>query len=557
MNPDILKAYLIKLGIQVENAEFEKLKRVLDDITKAISKNAAEMTEAYTKAGSMVVGAIVSITGAIVTMASKVAEADMSYQLFAQRMYMSNDAAKAFKISTDALGQSLNEIAWNPELRKHYFELIDQVKGMKTPDGAQNQLRTLRDIGFEWTRLKVEATSAMEWITFHLFKLNKGELFGFKDLLAKANDSIQKNMPEWTAKIASFLNIALQLGRDVALTLAGLGRVLGLLWTAGDKVFGAMPQWAKTINVFLLALVPLLFGSPLIRGIAMAASVLLLLDDAIAHFEGRSSHPFLAFFWDIGEAIFLGITKKVMQALIAWEHLSAFIHGNPMKTSVWDDLKNFGLDFDKETKSIKDERESKVAGFKNRLGQTESGGRYDVPGPQTSHGQAYGKYQIMPESWRGWSVNAGLPAGSPMSPENQEFVTNWRLKQLFEKYQGNEQLVAAAWVGGESRANRLKSGDLGPLGYSVGGGLKETVNDYIKKVTGSYYQYDQERKAAFAGEQRQSPQVSITHGDINVEVNASGTEYTPDQIADAINKKISQEMNKRDLMMNVEFTGVY
>lgn len=107
------------------------------------------------------------------------------------------------------------------------------------------------------------------------------------------------------------------------------------------------------------------------------------------------------------------------------------------------------------------------------IGGQESGGNYNAKNGRTG---ASGKYQIMPDNWPSWSREAGLPAGAEMTPENQEIVARFKLKQYYDKYGARG--AAIAWYGGE-----------GALKYSVdamnrkqGNGDEPSINEYADSV---------------------------------------------------------------------------
>ena len=107
-----IKDYLVGLGFQVDDKSYKAFLNKLNDTTKEIEKNASAITSLYLKAGTAVVSALVSITSATVALIDKTAEADLKYQKFALHMYTTNEIAKRLKITTDALGESLDDIAW-------------------------------------------------------------------------------------------------------------------------------------------------------------------------------------------------------------------------------------------------------------------------------------------------------------------------------------------------------------------------------------------------------------------------------------------------------------
>lgn len=84
------------------------------------------------------------------------------------------------------------------------------------------------------------------------------------------------------------------------------------------------------------------------------------------------------------------------------------------------------------------------------VAKQESGGNYEAQNARTG---AFGKYQIMPENWPKWSVEAGLPENADINdPENQEVVAKFKLGQYFDRYGAEGALVA--WYAGEVNGQR-------------------------------------------------------------------------------------------------------
>jgi len=113
--------------------------------------------------------------------------------------------------------------------------------------------------------------------------------------------------------------------------------------------------------------------------------------------------------------------------------------------------------------------------FVSAISGQESGGNYEAVNTRTG---AAGKFQIMPENWVPWSKQAGLPEGSSMTPENQEIVARYMLKQLYDAHGAKG--AAIAWYAGE-----------GALGYSEeaksrkqGAGDEPSINEYADSILG-------------------------------------------------------------------------
>lgn len=117
------------------------------------------------------------------------------------------------------------------------------------------------------------------------------------------------------------------------------------------------------------------------------------------------------------------------------------------------------------------------------FGIQESGGNYSAENGRT---HAFGKYQIMPKNWPSWSQEAGLPAGSEMTPENQEKVARFKLRQYYDKY--GAEGAAVAWYSGETNAQRWVSGKTtdvwGNTWDTPQHGNEPSIKEYAKSVTG-------------------------------------------------------------------------
>jgi hypothetical protein len=88
-----------------------------------------------------------------------------------------------------------------------------------------------------------------------------------------------------------------------------------------------------------------------------------------------------------------------------------------------------------------------LARFMYALGQVESGGNYYA---RNATSGAYGKYQIIPSSWRAWADRyLGDPNAKP-TPTNQEIVATAKVRALYAGLQSWRR-VAYWWLTGSSR----------------------------------------------------------------------------------------------------------
>ena len=169
---DTLRSYLISLGFGVDVASYRKMNQLLDQQKKMVMNSTGVMSNSYVQAGKTIAAVLIGVGAATVTLMDKVAKADLGYDLFGMKMYMTADAAKKVKIAVDALGYSMDEIAWNPELKKRFDQLIELQGSLQNKLGPdyKKTMREIRDIRFEFTKMRVEGEYMMQLLTAKLFK---------------------------------------------------------------------------------------------------------------------------------------------------------------------------------------------------------------------------------------------------------------------------------------------------------------------------------------------------------------------------------------------------
>ncbi len=324
-NPaDILKEYLVSLGFQIDSEAYRRFTDTVNKTTEQVTKSASEMAKGFAGSATVVTTAFAAIGFGTVELFSKIAKADMEYQKLAMHMFMSKDAAKDMKIATDALGESIQDIAWNPELRSHYNELVKQQREMRTPGDASGQLRMIRDVEFEFTRLRVTATRAFEWVGYYLFKHLAGPIKQIKESLTSITDWLQLNMPQWTEKLASMLSTIIEVGGSVVRFLMDILSGLKQIWDI-------MPGWGKAIAAALLVAT-----SPLAAWTAAITAVILLIDDFYAYIDGRKSSKTLAPIWNVLVKTMDYVIKSIVTTLALLDYLYDKLSGDSRKLKLSD-----------------------------------------------------------------------------------------------------------------------------------------------------------------------------------------------------------------------------
>ena len=198
--PNVLNEYLVKLGFNVDSVSLGKFSSALRDASKIAQENTTAIAGTFLKWQSAIVGGFATAGAAALSTVDRVAMADQSYRLFALRMFTTTNVARELKISLDALGEPLENIAWDPELAGRFSQLVKDQKEMTKDLGPdfEKKMRSIRDLRFEFTRAGVE----FQYLTMNVVK-SAGKIFGvdIDDLSARFhnfNNYVIGHLPEIT-----------------------------------------------------------------------------------------------------------------------------------------------------------------------------------------------------------------------------------------------------------------------------------------------------------------------------------------------------------------------
>lgn len=232
----IIKSYLVELGFRTNQHELSKFKEGLKIAASTAGEATGKIGKGFLAMGALATGALASITAGTIGMAMHVAKSDLDMQIFARRMFLTTDAARKMKMATDALGYSLEEIIFGPpELQERYHTLIkDQEEMLKGLNGAgfKEQMRNLRDVRFEFTRLGNELQYFAMFVITDLSKALFGDENGLLNAMREFNKWFRDNMPRIAESIATQVAPAFH-------AMADAGKHL---WESLSKV-----DWAKLL----------------------------------------------------------------------------------------------------------------------------------------------------------------------------------------------------------------------------------------------------------------------------------------------------------------------
>lgn len=327
MSLEVIKSYLVKLGVDVDNKTFDQSKKVLGELDNTLGGMVKNMINSVPAGAISMVSALAFVDTAIVKSIMNVSEANLQYELLAKRMYLSVDAAKAFKLATDAIGENIQDIAWNAELKSRYFALVRDINSLRVPGEAKDLFKQVRALDFLFTRLKTSGKPFLEWVSYELLKLNKGTLQDISVKVGKFVENFLKNIPKYSKSIAEFLQIPIQLTKSFLEVLKGLwdlgGIALGGFVSLLKEIWNILPNIGKEITLLGVALGPVfLAGSPILAGALAFLATLLLIDDAMTFSKGGKSLDVLKPVWGVFKDIADFINKLIITIDVAIDYFS-------------------------------------------------------------------------------------------------------------------------------------------------------------------------------------------------------------------------------------------
>jgi hypothetical protein len=219
-----IQEYLVRIGTDVDTPAFEKLNGVLRDADMAVNRFATGALKHILEAQVGIVGAFVSMSGAVVGLVDKVAMADLGYQKMSIKMMMSAQSVRSLDIVTKALGASLEEIWWTPELRERAGDLMGFIGKLNQGLGADFEptMKRVRDMRQEFTKFKVGLQFLGMDFAAGIFK----KMFPNDDAMTKMKGMVgafADRIPEIADKLATY---AVPILKDTWSIMKGIGEAV-------------------------------------------------------------------------------------------------------------------------------------------------------------------------------------------------------------------------------------------------------------------------------------------------------------------------------------------
>ena len=250
---DVLREYLVSLGFSINTQQLNQFRNVLVSANNAVRTMTTATSAQFLTAGTAVVSFVAAGTLALGHFMTDLANTELKMQMMARQLFTSTENATTYINTLGAMGRTLDELRLSPELIKQFQELRSQALNMSPPSEYKDEMKEIRAVGFEFTRLKLSATYAMQWIGHYVYLYLETPIRNLKLSLSGINDTIQKNMPQWTQRVAQVVS---WIGR-LALALYSVKEAVGVV-AGAFLAFKLINMATSPIGLMILGLTALL-----------------------------------------------------------------------------------------------------------------------------------------------------------------------------------------------------------------------------------------------------------------------------------------------------------
>lgn len=327
MTQEEIKSYLVKLAYSIDKQSEASFLKSITGGSGALSK-LSTIAGGAAGAVALVSAALTAATAQVVSFTVSAANANKENERFARMMFTSERAAYSFNTALQAMGKSMDDIAYmTPEEYQRFNELRNLSNSIGLPNDYNQTMRGVRDTVFEVTRLKVVASQAMSYIAYYIAKYLELPMERFRQKVREFSDWLQKNIPKIADVVGKLSLAVIRLAEGVA-WLVGQG--LELASVIGEKVPTSFLAAAAGITAFFA----LMSAGPVGWFIAGLSAILLLLDDIATWQRGGDS-----LFGGVYEAFASGFKKSSFFDQSTWDEISEKVSNIADHfSSIWESL---------------------------------------------------------------------------------------------------------------------------------------------------------------------------------------------------------------------------
>lgn len=301
---ETLKEYLVKIGWNVDMKGFKIAGSITDKLKEKLTANAGEMGKAFITASSQIVEAIDEVSSWMTRLIFKTADADLAIEKLDRRFYAAEQNVRSYRYALDALGENEDDLFYmTDEQYNRFIQLNSLGKRLEAPKELDDYLVKVRDLQFEFSKIKMFLDYGRRWIVYWLGRMQEPQFIKLTNFFKRLTTFIEKNLPKITFGIAKFFDIFIRLG-TAAFTIAK--SIFG--------IFTSIDPAILKIGASLIGLFAIIKSGPIGWLIMSILFLLALIDDYLTWKRGGDS----LFDWTK--------TDEALQGLIStWEDLNAVV----------------------------------------------------------------------------------------------------------------------------------------------------------------------------------------------------------------------------------------
>lgn len=290
---DIIKEYLIKLGVDISANEISKMEKSLSRIDKGI----VDFFKRWNNAFLLFSKQYTKIVSRIVSFNTEISKNDMYLQRWAKTMYLTVDSARALDRTLSAMGldvEDLKDVALNPELTRQYKELIQLSKSLTVGKSFEKAAKHFREINFEFQRLKVIAEYFKERIVAYTWKFmesSAGKNFAlmirkFTDFGVSIMDKVAQRVGLFFSRVITGATRLMEIGSELYETF--IRPVV--------EFFNSMGTWGKAISSLFAEIGLAILAGPFGKAFLIIQKFVEIIDDYLVWKSGGKAA--LGGFWN-------------------------------------------------------------------------------------------------------------------------------------------------------------------------------------------------------------------------------------------------------------------
>lgn len=312
--PETLKDYLVKIGWDLDESGFKNATNKITSIKSKLDK-VKGIKDGFKVASDVILGSLRVVNEAILDVVESTALLDYETEKQARLWWVSEQQARSYQTALSALGETHADLlTMTNEQYRRLYELNQLGRSLEAPKELDDFLLLVRDINFEFSKLKVEFEYGKRWVAYFLGQFIGPDAMKVRDFLKRANNYIQENLPKIAEKVARFFEIFYRLGKAALVVAKSLYSVIESIFKFLNL---SVPQGIALVSGFFL----LLKTGPIGWFIAALTTLLLLIDDYMTWQRGGIS----AFDWSGFDSKFKAIKGDISDIKSDFQDITDFV----------------------------------------------------------------------------------------------------------------------------------------------------------------------------------------------------------------------------------------